>query len=353
MPKNIVVFSDGTAKDGGHGGNTNVYKLFNMVEDRTEKQIAFYDRGLGTSWRRKFSGKFFGRGISNNILECYEFIFDNYQSGDQVFLFGFSRGATTVRSLSSFIDLFGILPKSRPELIKEAYEIYATRNVRTQKDRADEFIGRNHTMRCPIKFLGVWDTVSALGIPIKAIDVVVDRLSIFRHSFHNLRLSDNVENGRHALALDDERLTFHPTLWDKKLNEGQSVKQVWFCGMHSDVGGGYKKEETDLSDVPLTWMLAEAKEQGLLIYDNHKVEINPDPDGMIHNSTKGFPGVIYRRKQRTWESSTHQKPTVHQSVLLRTKNKKNEMEPHYSPWILEQEHDVEPWPQESRVSPWL
>ena len=88
MSKNIVVFSDGTGQEGGKAYNTNVYKLFNMIEDRTPRQIAFYDRGLGTGWR-KLTGSAFGAGISANIRECYEFIFDHYQAGDQVFLFGF------------------------------------------------------------------------------------------------------------------------------------------------------------------------------------------------------------------------------------------------------------------------
>ena len=108
MGKNIVVFSDGTGQEGGKGTNTNVYKLFNMVLDRSPEQIAFYDRGLGTGWR-KITGNAAGRGISKNIRECYEFIFENYAAGDQIYLFGFSRGATTVRSLSGFIHLFGIL----------------------------------------------------------------------------------------------------------------------------------------------------------------------------------------------------------------------------------------------------
>jgi len=123
MVKNIIIFSDGTGQEGGRGNNTNVYKLFNMIEDRTENQIIFYDRGLGTGWR-KFTGNVFGMGISKNILECYEFLFKNFYSGDHIFLFGFSRGATTVRSLSGFIHMFGILPTSRPELIKRAYKIY-------------------------------------------------------------------------------------------------------------------------------------------------------------------------------------------------------------------------------------
>jgi len=121
MAKNIVVFSDGTGQEGGEGADTNIYKLFKMVENRTKSQITFYDRGLGTGFR-KIGGSVFGAGISHNIKECYRFIFDNYEAGDSIYLFGFSRGSTTVRSLSSFIHLFGILPKSRPELIDKAYK---------------------------------------------------------------------------------------------------------------------------------------------------------------------------------------------------------------------------------------
>ena len=118
MSKNIVIFSDGTGQEGGEGHNTNIYKIFNMLEDRTSRQVTFYDRGLGTGWR-KISGNAFGAGISKNIKECYQFIFENYESGknnepnDQIYLFGFSRGAATVRSLSGFIHEFGILPKTR------------------------------------------------------------------------------------------------------------------------------------------------------------------------------------------------------------------------------------------------
>lgn len=347
MAKNILVFSDGTAQEGGRDLNTNVYKLFNMVEDRTERQIAFYDRGLGTGWR-KFSGNVFGAGISKNIRECYEFIFENFSAGDQVYLFGFSRGAATVRSLSSFIDLFGILPRSRPELIKRAYKIYKTRNEKKRLGLAEQFLARNHTMWCKIKFLGVWDTVSALGIPFKSLDVLVDKIPPFRHKFQNYRLSDSVIHGSHALAIDDERLTFHPALWDRELIAGQSMKQVWFCGMHTDVGGGYPEQK--LSDIPLIWMLTEAKEHGLLIYRDHKVNINPDPDGLMHDSRKGVPGILYRRKERSWDSRTHENPRVHESVLLRKFNRNNTLTPAYDPWILKKDHEVELWPESLRTA---
>lgn len=340
MPKNILVFSDGTGQEGGEGHNTNVYKMFNMVLDRSSSQIAFYDRGLGTGWR-KITGNVGGGGISKNIIECYEFIFNNYEAGDQIYLFGFSRGATTVRSLASFIHLFGVLPKSRPELIKQAYRIYKIKNATKRESRAEAFIQQHHTMWCRIKFLGVWDTVAALGVPIKAIDLLLDKIPLFKHRYHDLRLSESVENAYHALAIDDERLTFHPTLWDAEIAPHQTMKQVWFCGMHTDVGGGY--HERGLSDITLEWMRDRAIENGLAIYPKHKVEISPEADGTMHDSRDGPLTKFYRRKIRTWNSATHGKPVVHESVVRRKLDRRNEEDPRYRPWILSDAYDVEPW----------
>lgn len=332
MGKNIVVFSDGTGQEGGKGSNTNVYKLFNMVLDRSPEQIAFYDRGLGTGWR-KFTGQAAGAGISQNILECYRFIFENYEAGDDIYLFGFSRGATTVRSLSGLIHYFGILPKSRPELIKQAYGIYKKANRDKREAAAKAFVDRHHTMWCKIKFLGVWDTVAALGIPIKSISVLIDKVPMFKHSFHDLRLSQSVENAYHALAIDDERKTFHPTLWDPEISAEQSMMQVWFCGMHTDVGGGYAEQQ--LSDIPLAWMVERAKEHGLRIYPHHKVRIDGLADGVMHDSRGGTLTRFYRRAVRTWPTETHGDPCIHESVLERTLNRYNENDPPYAPWILD------------------
>lgn len=347
MHKNIVVFSDGTGQEGGKGYNTNVYKLYNMVEDRTENQTAFYDRGLGTGWRR-FTGNVAGMGISQNIYECYKFIFDNYMAGDDIFLFGFSRGATTVRSLSAFIHLFGILPKSRPELIKQAYKIYKISDSEKRKQYAKEFVARHHNQWTKVKFLGVWDTVDALGLPLKKINTFIDWMPTFRHKFHNLTLSESVEHARQALAIDDERLIFHPKIWDKKIKDYQTMKQVWFCGMHTDVGGGYK--EQGLSDIALLWMIEEAKKASLRIFPEHKVNINPDPNGFMHDSRKGFPNKLYAKKIRTWNTETHGKPVVHESVLLRKLSKQNTNSPPYHPWILDMEYEVEQWPEDQRNS---
>jgi len=337
MAKNIVVFSDGTGQEGGEGHNTNVYKLFNMVEDRTARQIAFYDRGLGTGWR-KLTGNGAGMGISENIQECYQFIFENYEAGDNIYLVGFSRGATTLRSLSSFIHLFGILPKSRPELIDKAYKLYRITNRDKRLREAEQFINKHHTMWCRIKFLGVWDTVAALGVPFKLVDDIVEFIPLFRHRFHDLRLSESVENAYQALAIDDERLTFHPALWNPDIKAYQTMKQVWFCGMHTDVGGGYKEQQ--LSDIALTWMLNMAQTHGLLIYPKHKIQINPDPDGFMHDSRGGKLTKYYRSEIRAWPVS-HGVTSIHSSVLERTLNQYNEPDPPYHPWILNHDYDVE------------
>ncbi|MCH9646653.1 MAG: DUF2235 domain-containing protein [Deltaproteobacteria bacterium] len=340
MAKNIVIFSDGTGQEGGSDRNTNVYKLFSMIEDRTSRQVAFYDRGLGTGWR-KVSGNVGGKGISANIKECYEFIFDQFEAGDQVYLFGFSRGAATVRSLSSFIHYFGILPKSRPELIEEAYDIYKISREKKRKKKAGDFVRKNRTIWARIQFVGCYDTVAALGLPFKAASVLLDGIPGFRHRFHNFRLSESIENAYHALAIDDERTSFHPVLWEPEVEAHQKVRQVWFAGMHTDVGGGY--EEQSLSDIPLVWLTEMAVRHGLHIYPDHSVEIIEDADGVMHDSRGEGVKKLFRRKARFWDTRRPDRPVVHQSVFDRKRNQKNEADPPYRPWILDHEPDVEPW----------
>ncbi|MEY3760080.1 MAG: hypothetical protein RIR39_1571 [Pseudomonadota bacterium] len=361
MSKNIVVLSDGTGQDGGVGNNTNIYKLFNLLEDRTQRQVVFYDPGLGTNWR-KLSGNLFGMGISENILQCYRFIFDNYEAGDKIYLFGFSRGAATVRSLSGFIHEFGILPQSRPELIKKAYAIYEDMNGKdfsngpegatVQTSPAEAFVSKHHTMWANIEFIGCFDTVAALGMSqLPIVDKIIDKIPAFKHDFHNFKLSPSVIRAYHALAIDDERKTFFPILWtgqdENKKQAGQRVTQVWFCGMHTDVGGGYK--EQNLSDIPLVWMLEKATKYGLLLYipnDPKKIHINiaEDADGVMHNSRAGGFNHLYRQETRHWDGEGL--PWVHQSVLDRANNTAN----NYHPWILERYKIKD---QDYRVVPWV
>lgn len=341
MAKNIVVFSDGTGQEGGEGYNTNVYKMFNMIEDRTPRQVGYYDAGLGTGMK-KITGNIGGMGISRNIQQCYRFIFDHYEAGDSIYLFGFSRGAATIRSLSSFIHYFGILPKGRPELIPKAYGIYRTSNPDLRKSRADEFVRKNRTMWTRIRFIGCYDTVAALGLPIRWLSDLIDGLPMFRHNFHNFTLSESVENAYHALAIDDERKYFHPVLWNTDLKPYQSLSQVWFTGMHTDVGGGYPEQE--LSDIPLLWLTQKACDLGLRLYLKHKVPVTINPYGVMHDSRGSFLAKLYPRAVRTWDAKRTDRIRIHQSVIDRMTDDPNRPEHlRYTPWIAGLDHDIEPW----------
>jgi len=285
--------------------------------------------------------------MSRNIQQCYRFIFDHYESGDEIFLFGFSRGAATVRSLSSFIHYFGILPKSRPELIKKAYKIYKISKKEKRKLKASEFVGRHHTMWAEIKFLGCYDTVAALGVPFKSLSAMIDWIPGLKHSFHNYKLSESVSHAYHALAIDDKRKTFHPVMWDVECLENQSVRQVWFAGMHTDVGGGYKDQA--LAGIPLVWMTDMAVKHGMLVYKKYREivskrnMIKENENGEMHNSRSGLWGWLYRCEPRSWKEDRVDKPVIHQSVLQRTRNQQNEEQPVYQPWIIKQNYDVEAW----------
>jgi len=342
MGKNIVVFSDGTGQEGGTDHNTNVYKTFNLILDRSRRQVSFYDKGLGTGWK-KATGNIMGRGFSKKILEGYKFIFENFEDDDRIFLFGFSRGAATVRSLSGFIHLFGVLPRSRSDLIEKAWKIYKIKNREKRKKRATEFVDLNHTMWARVHFLGVWDTVAALGLPDTRIDKILNW--IVPHGFHDFELSDSVTNAYHALAIDDCRKTFHPVPFTQDLESYQTLRQVWFMGMHTDVGGGYTQHE--VSDIALEWMVQNAVREGLHIFkpkDGFKTTCTPNANGHMHDSRDTFwKRKIFKAKQRYWDEAVCGRAVIHQSVEMRTASTDNVEDGGYEPWILGLDPEVERW----------
>ena len=342
MGKNIVILSDGTGQDGGkkEGRNSNVYHMFNMLEDRTANQIVFYDPGLGTGLR-KVTGNAGGMGISHNIQQAYAFLVEHFEAEDKIYLIGFSRGAATVRSLSSLIHHFGILPRSRPELIGQAYKIYKNRSKDTLDARAQAFVKRHHTMWTKIEFVGCYDTVAALGLPWPPASRMLDRVPFFRHRFHDLKLSSSVEHAYHALAIDDERKTFHPVLWDPEHGSEQSVRQVWFTGMHTDVGGGYL--EHGLSDIALVWLTEQAVNHGILIYENFDVDINENPVEDMHDSRGSSVKKAFRREVRDWDVTRSDRPIVHESVNVRANAASAPSNKKSRPWILDFEPTQEPW----------
>ena len=211
-----------------------------------------------------------------------------------------------------------------------------------------------------IKFIGVWDTVGALGVPVRGLNVIVDR--IFANTFHDTKISQAVESGYHALSIDDERKVFHPTLWDEtqigtvpacdeagvplydehneRLYNKQIVEQVWFVGAHSDVGGTFEKQgDPSLSDISLEWMMDKAYNKGLLFYRNCRPKTNPDALAPIHDSRAGL-ARFYTKASRSETKGLDQlrKIKVHQSVLDRQK-----VNSIYNPWILQEDYVVEPW----------
>ncbi len=336
MPKNIIIFSDGTGQEGGIGHHSNIYKLYKLVVNRHPQQIAYYSQGLGTGLH-KVSGNISGMGISKNIINCYRFIFDHYQVGDKIYLFGFSRGAATMRSLANFIHHFGILPKARPELINQAYRLYKNTAQKNINKKAKAFVDRHHNIWAHIHFLGCFDTVAALGLPNKTLSGLLNKIPFFKHEFQDFTLSESVINAYHALAIDDKREAFQPLLWQKKSNKRQNIKQVWFCGMHTDIGGGYK--ESGLSDIPLQWMLGNAEQHGLLVFKDHQVAIKPNAHDTMHNSMAGIWNIIYKEKPRCGLSKTQ--PVIHESVIKRSQMPKYLGEPKYTPWILKCDHNIE------------
>lgn len=277
MAKNIVVCCDGTGNEYGDE-NTNVVKLFERLV-RDQDQIAFYDPGVGTfsvfgrNLGKKIGyimGMGFGYGLTENIEDAYVYLMDHYEPGDRVFLFGFSRGAFTARALAGMLHKVGLLQKGSNNLIPYATKIY---NTRKNQDVADGF-KKAFCHECKPHFVGVWDTVGSLGLWLG-------------RKFFDARLNPDVANACHAISIDEKRKKFPVSIWDETaLASHQRVEQVWFVGVHSDVGGSYK--EVGLSDIALLWMLERAEACGMRLRPDWRDKIAPDPFGEIHKSRKGL-----------------------------------------------------------------
>jgi len=203
--------------------------------------------------------------LSRNVFDAYHFLIDNYESGDWLYLFGFSRGAFTARSLGGLIRNCGILRSENADRIHEAWSLYRSSADKPAGVKSTLF-RRAYSYEPRIHFIGVWDTVGALGIPVPGpswLKPIVTRLN-HRWAFHDTKLSTQVNGAFHALAIDEQRAAFAPTLWHQQSGaDGQELKQVWFTGVHCDIGGGYP--DTSLSDIALLWMADRARECGLVL----------------------------------------------------------------------------------------
>lgn len=332
MGKNIVICADGTGNKGGSGSDTNVFKLYNAIKGKPDgrEQVTFYDNGVGTSAHVVYRalGGALGLGFKHNVRDLYEFVGRHYEIGDDIYGFGFSRGAATMRACVGMIKHCGLVRKivhTGDE--KQKRTILDETEFQRQIDAAMAFYAKRkgnvslaglwHLISPPdlkydgyndikIEFLGLWDTVAALGFPqLGLFDDLVN--FIRRHKFYDYEPKGIVNHLFHAVAIDDERRTFWPLIWDEhKFGEDQHVEQVWFSGMHSNVGGGYPR--SGLSNVTLDWMIARLQghenthsdsDRGLVINANKIAEVGDgvNPYGKMYDSRDGF-ALMYRYQPR-------------------------------------------------------
>jgi uncharacterized protein (DUF2235 family) len=353
MPKRLIVCADGTWNDeDGGGAPTNVAKLHGCLQTHYVEgldQWVYYHSGVGTRWRERFSGGAFGAGINRNIIDCYTFLVENYKPGDELYFFGFSRGAYTVRSLAGLIRNSGIVCDRGQ--IQQAFELYRSRRPKDHPSapkaiafrREHAHVTRAHVssgadsdayQNSPeIKFIGVWDTVGALGYPLPFFAALKPLLSLLGMNwwFHDTDLSTTVKYAYHALAIHERRSDFTPTLWTRQVDDAnqpkrpdQILEQVFLPGVHCDVGGGYGGAA--LSDVAYRWMVEKAAATGLMFREDARkagMRLAPGPLGRLHDSFTGAfllwdaLRVRFRGRPRTFAAGAPYQAGIADSAVAR------------------------------------
>ena len=315
--KRIIICSDGTwnrpEKLNKKEYPTNVLKFARGIAPKDNdhiKQVVFYDWGIG-SYHDAAIGGAFGKGLEKNVMDGYRFIIHNYEPGDEIYLFGFSRGAYTVRSLCGLLNNCHVLKGEYAHKVEQAFALYKnlkySPNGAFSNDWKRDFSVPNSGH---VNFIGVWDTVGAMGLPFSLFGLIKDK-----HLFYDRKLGSNIKVARHALSLDEKRKDFEPTIWEPR--EGSDLKQVWFAGCHSDVGGSYPPDadNTVLSDIPMMWLLKESSKIGLAFEPFIKVS------DLNHNAKKHNE---YKRKYKLLGKYIREIPPyakiptqVHHTVKLR------------------------------------
>ncbi|RAI58945.1 T6SS phospholipase effector Tle1-like catalytic domain-containing protein [Roseicella frigidaeris] len=357
MGRRLVVFADGTG-NAYAVRESNVWRLYQALDRKDCDQLARYIKGVGTSGFRPLAllDGATGFGVPGNIRELYRFLSYNWRPGDEIWAFGFSRGAFTIRSLIGLIDSQGLMPAeidgrpvTRAEMKRNAMAawrayrasgrswqrrwptIAATRLLRDailgiwhrllrHRPYRQVLAARHPDAATPrLRFLGLFDTVEAYGVPIGLLRTAIDQ-AIWPLSFRNRHLSPRVEAARHALSLDDERLTFHPVLFQRRdAADAARIRELWFAGAHSDVGGGYPDDS--LAGVPLGWMAEEASRAGLRFREETLAagRTTASALGDAHESRAGL-GIFYRYAPRRVRIDGPRGPEpadIHPAVLAR------------------------------------
>jgi uncharacterized protein (DUF2235 family) len=304
--KRLALFLDGTWN--AVGDDTNVWRMKSLcapADAQGVAQLVLYEKGV-----TGLTGGLFGDGIDDNITDAYQWLVDHYDSGDEIFIFGFSRGAYTARSLAGFIATSGLLKSGGALGVKQLYKRYRTRGARTIYDllyaqqhgtlgdaTLEELLMLKYAMPIPIKLVGVWDTVGDYGIPL----ITYEGIRFWSPlGFMTTGLRVPIQHGFHALAIDEHRRAFTPTLWTIRHPSPPgappprpltSVEQRWFVGAHANVGGG--NESDILPQIPLRWLMKKASLHGLAFRED--VELDGDETkAPLDDSYREFMYGIYR-----------------------------------------------------------
>ena len=319
--KNVIVCCDGTGNEYGTN-NTNVVAAYGLAEE-SERQCRYYDPGVGTGgWvyeeergtLRASMDQATGYGLRKNVEDAYRFLMQVYEDGDRLFLFGFSRGAFTVRSLAGMLHRCGLLRSTAANLVEYASKRYHQHEPGRDDAEVDAGFRAAFARACPVHFIGVWDTVESLVLNAG-------------RTWHDTRLTPETTHACHAVAIDERRRDFPPCLWDEtSRQDGQVLEQVWFAGVHSDVGGWY--DERGLSNIALQWMMGKARSCGMhvdevaLRHPGHQ----GDPLGKMHESFSGFWRFRGSRRREIPEGAR-----IHRSVIAR----RDDEESSYAPKLPE------------------
>ncbi len=355
-PRNIALCFDGTWNSDDGSSATNVVKTRRALPPFTAsgtEQLRYYDRGVGTGRFDRVRGGVLGLGLARNVELAYVWLSTNYGPGDRLFFFGYSRGAYTARSLAGLVGLCGVPDPDRcaaaglaiADVALRGMAIYRLRPGPARDERAARHLetfaapaapaapaspdlpatpaaaaspGAHAAPAAPdahaaaaapwsrrgVHFVGVWDTVGALGVPIGWLNWVGAR----RHRFHDVRLGRHIRNACHAVAVDEGRQPFAPTLWTARPAPGQNVEQLWFPGVHSDVGGGVRN--AGLSDGSLLWMWTRAHAAGLALRSDAARGLAPDGLGEMGRSMSAVYRLMGRHDRPVGERGADGQPVA-------------------------------------------
>lgn len=316
-PKNHIIVIDGTQSRLDFGDETNAGILYKLIEENTnlKQQTLLYDAGIQGhgfwSWVTLASGL----GINKSIQNAYAHLSSKYETGDKIYLFGFSRGAYAVRSLAGMIAQVGLL---RKETAIERRILHAFRFYECERSNIilDEFKKNFCHKNVPIQMIGIWDTVKSLGFQYP----FLYRLAPMATEFHNDKIGGAVRFGFHALALNETRTAFRPVLWDKEEGWKGHLEQVWFQGAHSDIGGHVWAfpQARPLSNIPLVWMLERAENCGLTLPKDWQKRFPCDVTAPPIGDRYGIAKLFLSRKKR--QLGNYPNEYIHPSAYLKNQN---------------------------------